>query len=70
MGEPQLPGRRIHQPPSRRQLAQTLQQAIPVVNAHSENMDALHRELGAIGKDLSTHLTMSRWARLRWVLGL
>ncbi len=39
---------RTQKPPSRRQLAAKLAEAIPVINSQSSNVDALHAELSAL----------------------
>lgn len=63
-------GVRVKKPPTRRQIASTLSDVIPVLNQHANNQDYLKRQLDNLNLDYGAFKAQSRWLRLKWVLGL
>jgi hypothetical protein len=61
-------GLRLRKPPTRRQLAETLLQTLPIVNGQSHNQDVLKTELDTVRQELDAFRAMTRWQRLKWLL--
>ena len=59
---------RLVKVPTRRQLAQTLLQTIPVVNGQSHNMDALNEKVDNLRVQWTAFQAQTRWQRLKWLM--
>ncbi len=70
-----MTGVRAFKPPTRRQLARTIEEALPVLNGHSNNQDAMARELSVHWERIErmdfafvSFKSMTFWQRVKWLV--
>lgn len=59
---------RVKKPPTRRQLAGKILESIPIINSHTQGMDALHDRMARLEAQFADLESMRRWRRLRWLV--